>query len=496
MTGSGQISTTKRQRTRSKGAVCFEFTDEDDSEDRRVRVARDVDPTDAVTTSDPDAREYADRLPELALPGSGEREFDCGTEFHGLFCPDCGKPHSVGRTCRRSRCPRCWQSWAFHRGKSVAAKLEALGRQRYANGKKTKQHHLTVSFRDSTRFNSSDPIKQANEVQKVLLQRANVDTGYIIYHPFRIAPEYRGSVMGHESGEGDMTWKDVLGKLEDDGWTWEAVKDEFLTYAPHFHVLCLSEFVQTGAVVGEIEDETGIVIHRITTEREDGKERSIDGIEELCKVTGYCLSHAGLAPKNDGERFQAEVRPFGEVANFEAWDSVKANVDTAMRGVSGKVLGVDFSTSDCGEQVPDSDPTDHTAPDHAEADPSGSGTPSGSGISDSGGGSGTLASGGGSGFATALAEDADTGAWEATEGSVPPSITEPTPEETSTCGGDLAPIWDAQEYLGDLEWISQIEDTHGEERIHELREARREWDDLGKPTPESDPADTEDPPDE
>lgn len=129
---STQVSTTKRQRTRSHGAVCFEV--EQDGEDRRVRVARDTDPVDAVTTSPPDAREYADALPELVLPGTGEREFDCGTRFDGLFCPDCGKPHPVGRTCQRLRCPRCWQSWAFHRGKSIASKLEALGRQRYTNG--------------------------------------------------------------------------------------------------------------------------------------------------------------------------------------------------------------------------------------------------------------------------------------------------------------------------------------------------------------------------
>lgn len=78
-----------------------------------------------------------------------------------------------------------------------------------------------------------------------------------------------------------------------------------------------------------------------------------------------------------------------------------------------------------------------------------------------------------------------------------PSHRLPMPEETSACGGNLAPIWTADEYLGDLDWITRIEDRFGEERVHELRRARREWAELGKPVPETDPgSDMEDPPDE
>lgn len=512
---STQVSTTKRQRTRSQGAVCFEV--EQDGETQRVRVARDRDPSvrDAVTTSEPDAREYGDALPALPLPGSGERLPTCGVRFNGHFCPDCGTPHSVGRTCGCSRCPRCWNSWAFHRAKSVASKLEALGRHEYSqNNRKVKQHHLTVSFRDSTRFNSKNTLDRAIAVQKQLLAKANVDTGYLIYHAWRIAPEYRGEVMGHESGDGDMNWPDVLEKVESDEWSWEAVKDEFLVYAPHFHVICLSEFVQTGAVVGEIEDETGVVIHRITQEREDGKERSIDGTEELCKVTAYSLSHAGIMPGAgaDGSN-QSVVRAFGEIANFEAFDAAKADVDAAMRGVSEKVLGEDFSTRSCGEQIPDADPSED-GPDDPGSDPDlqldgghisdmsggsgmaspspGSGTSLGSG-SGSGSPDGTGGSSSGGGFGAALAADADTGTWEATEGMVPPSMTEPSSEETSACGGTLVPIWAADDYLGDLEWITRIEDRFGEDRIHELRTARREWADMGKPVPETDPSGSPEP---
>lgn len=123
--------TSRRLSVRSKGAVCYEY--ERDGEETRVRIARDIEPhySDAITTSEPDARDYSDPLPELPLPGSGELLEDCDDEIPALFCSGCGTPYDVGRTCRRSRCPRCWQSWAFQRAKSVAAKVEALGRHLY-----------------------------------------------------------------------------------------------------------------------------------------------------------------------------------------------------------------------------------------------------------------------------------------------------------------------------------------------------------------------------
>ncbi|MCL7419177.1 MAG: hypothetical protein M8354_15275, partial [Halalkalicoccus sp.] len=313
--------TSARSRTANKSAVCFQYTR--DGEEMRVRLARDADPSesDSITISEPDGRDYSDKLPEYQLPGAGELGSDCGEEFPGLYCTDCFAPHTVGRTCRNPDCPRCWQSWAFHRAKDMASKLEALGREEYAqNGKKVKQHHVTISLRDSTRFNSKDPFKQGIEAVKALTTHVDIPTGFTVYHPFRIAPAYRGDVLGHESGDGNMTWKDVLEKIESEGWSWQAVREEFLVYAPHFHVICLSEFVDTTSVAA-IEEKTGAVIHRITTTREDGNEKSIANTEELCKVTAYCLSHSGIAPSEERKTHRAAVRAFGKVANYEAFDS-------------------------------------------------------------------------------------------------------------------------------------------------------------------------------
>ena len=486
--------TSARSRTRDRSAICFEYEDADVGEDVRVRVDPSVDPSDSgfLQQSEPDARDYEDALPELPLPGSGGLLEDCGEEVPALFCTGCGTSYDVGRTCRRSRCPRCWQSWAFQRAQSIAAKVEALGREEYSqHNRKVKQHHVTVSLRDSTEFNSKDPLGRGLEAVKELLAKVNVGTGYVVYHPYRIVPEYRGEVLGHESGDGDLTWKDVLEKVEGDTWAWEAIRNEFLTYSPHFHVIALSEFVDCTSV-GEIEDKTGAVIHRITTQRDDGKERSIDGIEELCKVTAYSLSHAGLAPENDGERHRAAVRPFGKVANFEAWDGVKGETKAAMRKVAGTVLGIEFPEPECSERVHVEDDDHDQAHTHAG---NASGNPMGSAKSSPD----SLLAQAWMDSSAGFGND-DRGAWDASAGVVPSSVSEPPAEEKAPCGGKLAPMWTAGSYLGTLEWITEIQERYsdGDDRLRDLRDAYERWVDMGRPRPVGvgdDLEDGDDPPD-
>lgn len=505
--------TSRRNRTRDRSAICYEYHDHDESEDVRVRVDPSIDPSDDLSDSafiqryEPDARAYEDALPELSLPGSGELLEDCGEEIPALFCRDCGTPYEIGRTCRRSRCPRCWQSWAFNRAKSLASKVEALGRHLYTQENKTniKQHHVTVSLRDSTRFNSQDPLGRGFEVVKSLLATVDVETGVVVYHPYRIAKEYRGDVLGHESGDGDLTWKDVLEKVEGDSWTWDAVRDEFLVYAPHFHVICLSEFVDcTG--VGDLEDETGVVIHRITTKRDDGNKKSIAGIEELGKVTAYSLSHAGIAPENDGERHRAAVRPFGRVANFEAWGSTDDpgtpiyDTDKALRKVAPKVLGIEFPEAECTEHVHERDDEDDNPPLPSTARTLGTGG-SGSGFPSSGSRSDDelLADAWTDASAGFASDDRDS--WTDSTGVVPPSISEPPAEQKAPCSGKLAPMWAAGSYLGNLEWITAIQERYsdGDGRLRDLRDAYERWDDMGRPHPvgvgDDDLEDGADPPD-
>lgn len=487
MVGVSTAGSSARSWSREKGATCFEI--KKDGEKRRVRVAQDIEHhwSDAVTVNEPDAREYADALPELPLPGSGDRLADCGDDIHALFCTECGNPVEVGRTCRRSRCPRCWQSWDFKFAVNLAANLHGLAARRGAKRRKAfYKHHITVSPHDSTRFNSKDPIKRCLGALKMLLHQTGVDTGYFIYHPYRIAPEYRGDVLGHESGDGNMTWKDVLEKVEHPDWSWEAVKNEFLVYAPHFHVLCISDWVD-GFVTEDIEDQTGVVIHRIVQEREDGKQKSLADLGELCRATAYSLSHAGLAYDDANDEHRAVVRPFGEVANFEVWDSVKGEVKAKMREVAPDVLGCDFAPPRCSNPL---EADDGETDDRADAPAAGapavrSLSPSGSCDHDHG-----PASAGAGVGADDWARESNTGfaggaggAWDVPASYVPEFVSEPPVERLSPCGGKLAPMSVVDDYLADDEWRGAL-DPDDLDRLHEARE---EWERQGRPEPSTPP---------
>lgn len=491
-----------RSRSRSRGAVCVEAIV--NGEKKRVRLANEVeaDMDDSIEEIEPDAREFGDALPELRVAGSGARLPDCGDDTPGLFCPRCGEKMIVGRTCRRSVCPRCWESWDFQRTKTNAAMVEGVRRYRSASGEPNpKYHHLTVSFRPSTRFDSTDPLGRGVEATKLYLEEVGVYAGILIYHPWRIAEPYRGDVHGHESGSGDMTWAEILTKIASPAWSWEAAREEFLVYGPHFHVYANAPFVQGGAVTEMIEDETGVVIHRIT--KGEDSSVSLYDLNDLVGSMAYSLSHAGLSWDEDNEEFRAAYRRFGETANFSPTPSVEADVDTALREEAPEVLGVEFPEPRCDNEtvdVAEKESTEETATDRsAEARSSRSDASrrrsSGSGVADAGGwpdGSGSNWNNGNmGGYAVEDGEDL----WTATAGESPAWLDDPSEapaEHRSRCGAKLVPMWAADEYLENDEWVESI----GEEARAELEAAYAEWQRVGEPHPDNPPPpDTPDPPD-
>ena len=483
------LGTSKRSRSRSGSAVCFERETDDGGE--RVRLSNQVDASnaDSITVSEPDARDYSDALPPLPVPGSGECLPDCGDDIPALFCASCGSPSIVGRTCRRSRCPRCWKAWDFQRAKVAASKIEGLRRYRAASGNsKAKYHHMTVSFPNSIRFNSDDVLSRAFSAVKLLLEESGVYDGHLIYHPWRIAEDYRGDIHGHGSGNGDMTWAEILEKIESDEWIWEAVREEFLVYAPHFHVFANAAFVQGGAVTEAVESQTGVVVHRITK----GVDSSVSlyDASDLCAAVAYGYSHAGLSQTADGSH-RVEARSFGEVANFTPKPSVERDVDRGLRRVAPNVLGITFPKPKCDNETPDielpdeSDVSGESKASAAEPALSASRTATatragrfnaddrwqakstGALTADSGPALETHTGSSGGGTATS---------WEATAGVSPGFLSEPTDNVVSRCGGKLVPMWAADDYLNDLGWMEMI----GREAADELRSAYDEWNRRGQ----------------
>lgn len=482
-----------RSRSRSRGAICWEY--DDGGEIHRMRLNQALDPSDPnwIEEIERDARSFDGGLPELRLPGSGERLDDCGDSIPALYCPDCASSTEVGRTCRRSACPRCNESWAFNSATTDASKSEALRRLRVARDRDRDQklHHIVVSPPQSLRFDSSEPLNRGKELVKCLMGVVNVDAGNIYYHSYRIAEEYRGDVAGHSSGSGDMTWADVLRKIESESWSWEAVRDEFLVYAPHFHIIGNSEFVQCGAITEQLFEQTGIVIHRITKPESSV---SIYGLEDLCRATAYCLSHTGLQWDSGNEQFRAATWRFGETANLSPSDKVSEKVDNVMRAVSQEVLGVDFCRSGCSSESfdPDSDPDTEAVEWNEESNPtSASGFSTGPVDDRSLGASAPVVTSGSPGLSSSGSPSgelvADGGTWDETRGVVPAYLDDPTESErlvedreTERCGADLLPMVNAPQHLNDDGWCNQM----GADRVDRLRDDYLEWQESGAPPPD------------
>lgn len=489
----------ERSRSRPGGAICFERATDDGRD--RIRLNQNVEPGNAgdiptiTVDNDPDARTYADALPDSPLPGSGEQYGTCGDDVPALACDDCGSVGWVGSTCRRSRCPRCWRAWAFYTAIEAIAATDGTRRKRASEpGPNPYNHHVVVSFPDGTRFNSDDALDRGFGATKRFMMEVGADAGMLLFHPYRIKEEYRGDVMGHSSGDGDKQWKDILDMPPED-------REEYLVYSPHFHVFAVSDFIQGGAITEKIEDRTGVVIERIADD--DGV--SLADMDALAAATAYSLSHAGLTADGDDDAHRAAYRYFGETANIERRANVRADAKEAMRRVAPDVLGVDFSRRTCDEPVTDSDDSGEYSGGKAgsvDANPR-------SNVLDSvfpGDADETPASGpaarptASSGAPDAEADDAD--GWQrgntggfATDSGVPdaPSVTSvrsdddghdhvdaTDSDDTEECGGSMLPIWVIREKLDENDvWREKI----GSEAAEGIRDAYDQWADMGEPVP-------------
>lgn len=493
-------TTSARDRTRSKGGLSFEHDVTGDGDRQRITIHQGIDPADdgRITTTEPDVDALAyDARPEAPdLPASGERYDTCGEPFHGLFCPECAGTQEVGQTCQRSRCSRCYKSWCFRRAKTQVAKLESLRHdleQRESGWQKF--HHLTVSFRPDVRVRSDDPVKQLRKITQALLDQIGVEHGLAVFHNYRIKLRYGGDVPGHESGDGEMGWRDISEKMENPDWPADAVYSEFLEYSPHFHVFAVSDFVQCGAITQQIADETGVVIHRIA----DNDGISLETIDDLAAATMYGLSHGGL--EKQGDSFRARYQAFGRLANHAAEDWALAKADDACRKTATDVLGLSLAKPECNvTREPDIDDAGAATNANSSTKPAMA--------SDSTPATPTVAADGGDQLAgisnvdlpsqpqaddwsvisemgiTECSNDTGDGGDNLSE-PVPDWIHEPISGQTKQyrCGTIMRPIRCASEYLECEDWV----ETQDANRIKNLRQRYTEFQDLGKPEPINDP---------
>ena len=455
------------------------------------------------------------RLPELELPGRrGLWRDDCGDDIPAFACTSddgCGSPVYVGRTCASPVCERDWPAAVKTKTVRTAGKLEGFRRALYAryDGRRDIDFNHVVASLPSVLVDSDEPFERVLLILKTLLEEQwNVDGFVAIYHPYRIKKTFRKDQYDHggESGEGEMTWKEVLDR--DD-------PEQCLTFEPHFHTFFPAprgsfDYLTTEAV----EDDTGWLFHRIT-KGDESNNISVEDFDDLVHQLTYCFSHAGVR-ETSADRFELASRMKGDLYNCYIPEGVEEEALALFCDAAPKLLGTRFtnlSKATCDAEVSgtsDSDGseiTGDTGPvqSGSECDDCQGEVPSDhpladvwnptSGVSSSPGGGdswpgGTLDAGtggedaeqdewGGDGWSASSdslrAETADSADSESAVGSTsPPSNSDPESvspitDDREACGGTLNPINEAADRLEDEEWCQQAEHVSG------LRTAVAEW---------------------
>ena len=449
------------------------------------------------------------RLPELPLPGyDGITRDDCGEDIPAFACSDCGNPVYVGRTCGSPACERCWESAVKRKTVRLAGKLEGMRRMLYArhNGNKDIDFNHVIASLPDFAVDSKQPVERALKVLKTLLETQwGIDGFCAIMHSHRIKKEYRKDQYEHggESGEGTMTWKDVL--TSDN-------PSKYIYFSPHFHIFFPAVRKSFDYSITEaVEDQTGWMFHRIT--KGEDSNVSVSNLDDLVHQVTYCFSHCGV---NDWHANRKELtsRMKGDLHNCYIPDGVEDKCLASFCDAAPKLLGARFTNvaaASCDAEVSTTDsdidhshedceccddeashhPLHDVFPSEQPASTTQASTTTSASISSSGSGSsvnghsefaagrdswavsspgnGTMSSSSSSSSSSVTNNTAATTGSKYDADADEGTHESPLTDNREPCGGDLEPMYKAKRRLNDTEWCQQAQYIAG------LRTAVREW---------------------
>jgi len=401
-------------------------------------------------------------LPMMEIPGFGEEYDDCGKPMP-MACSGCGHTHEVGRTCRRSTCPRCGAAWVRDRAKNLCAQLGACRATRDAN-RDTHQryHHLAWMVPEDWRLQSKDELEKTREVIRKIMYALDIE-GYVFYHP------WSGSGYDDEEGDDRGKWKDRLFNDRD----WRGDVREELEFRPHFHIVAVGHTVPGKDFSKTIYEKTGWILTRITKSEDNAV--SIYDDEDLAKVVTYCLSHSAIDINggSDGSA-QRTYRRYGPVLtdpDVSPSEEVTEHHDRLCRQAATTTLGIPMTDQFCfAETVGNTGMDDYTkvrAAITAQAAADGDGTNSADNAGSDETTNDTLASPDAP-DPVEMSGELNTPAKKANDN---PSLDLEEPEEPSECEGQLVHLCEARHLLKDDDWIEQADYSH------DLRETVDEWSD-------------------
>ncbi|MBV0903928.1 hypothetical protein [Haloarcula salina] len=307
-------------------------------------------------------------LPTLDLPGFGDAYDSCGDDIPH-FCSDCGHTFPVGRTCKRSTCPRCAPKWVTERARNIVSRLDTVCRVKSGElGEAVYKHHVVLSPPDDWYLEADDVLERTQKVIKEIMQLMDAE-GLVAYHPWA-GKNDAGETVGDDRGE----WKKRLFN----GRSWENdVKDEVKPRG-HFHLVVASPHIPGGQVTKQVWEETGWIIDRITKRGDSKKSLDDDNLEDVARAVTYVLSHTGIDTRGEGHN-QAAYTKFGRLwhdHDIDVYDDVQRVADEAVASVAPQTLGIDPDSIRCKREVKEEDRVDDGI-DTYEGDTDGSGDGSG-----------------------------------------------------------------------------------------------------------------------
>lgn len=263
---------------------------------------------------DMDISFYADS--SMTLPGKGEKGDGCGEWYPREFCDECGEPHFGMSVCQKRSCPDCWRSWSRRRAEKITRRL-AAARHDGEEWSEKRAIHAMVSPPEGE-IQSLRDVQEGFRDAYELAKEKGVRGGVVIFHGFRVKPEWRKVWAKKTNGgeNGPKLW----------AWVREHSKDwRSLTYwSPHFHILGLSADFEAD----DPDEQDGWVARRIRS-LEGFRLSDIESYEDMVGASMYLLSHATF----ESDTSKDCVRWFGDLATTKfspqeelskgAWDTIQ-----------------------------------------------------------------------------------------------------------------------------------------------------------------------------
>ena len=234
----------------------------------------------------------------LTVPGQGDRPEDCGDYLPLKYCPNCGEPHVLERTCGGRRCPSCHTVWMGEHAEKATVRM-AAARESADEGIRRRVVHVVVSPPEGE-IETTGGYQRGKKHAQLLAKRHGVRGGAVIGHGYRVKEDTVSRFRSlKDDGEIDGgLWRWILTERSGD---WRTA----VYFSPHYHIVGFAEDVQESSP-GE---DNGWIVSRIRSVERHHLHRSAP-YEDLYGLFYYLLSHCSF----DTDDSQHAVRWFGNVA--------------------------------------------------------------------------------------------------------------------------------------------------------------------------------------